>query len=399
MRHPPKAVVIGTGARPAGLLALYGASIVGRLPAGAVALVLLLRTREMTGSYAAGGIVAAVNGIALCVASPFLGRRIDRRGQRATLLALGAASAAALAGFAALPDATPLALVSLVAVLAGCTTPPLSACVRAVLSDVVPADGRHRAFALDSTVFELIYIAGPLVLVGIVGAWSLRGAVGACALLTVAGTTAFAATRLSRTWRGRKPGPADIRGPLREAGVRVLIAVVAVLGLGIAGLEVALAAFSEAEGSPNAIGVLLALSGVGSMTGGLLAARGRAPERPERRLTLLLLSLALLEVPLALVHSLPAMAAAMVIGGLAIAPSLALAFQLVGDVAPPGTATEALAWMGSATAAGLAAGAAVAGALVERFGTTVALGSIVAYGLVAMALTAVNAPALTPRAR
>jgi len=61
-----------------------------------VGLVLLLRTREMTGSYAAGGVVAAVNGFGLCVAAPFLGRRIDHRGERATLLALGGGPATSL---------------------------------------------------------------------------------------------------------------------------------------------------------------------------------------------------------------------------------------------------------------------------------------------------------------
>ena len=57
-----------------GVWRVYVASIVGRLPMGALGLLLILRTRDMTGSYAAGGAVSAAYAIALGVAGPLLGR-------------------------------------------------------------------------------------------------------------------------------------------------------------------------------------------------------------------------------------------------------------------------------------------------------------------------------------
>ena len=69
------------------MLTVYLAGVVGRLPAGAIGLVLILRTREMTGSYAAGGAVAAAYSIALALGAPLLGRWIDGHGQRGVLLA------------------------------------------------------------------------------------------------------------------------------------------------------------------------------------------------------------------------------------------------------------------------------------------------------------------------
>ncbi|MEA2126847.1 MAG: hypothetical protein QOI80_3629 [Solirubrobacteraceae bacterium] len=371
-----------------GVIPVYIASIFGRLPNGALSLVLLLRTREMTGSYAAGGVVAAASGLALGVSSPVLGRLIDRRGQRQVLLLSCLASTAALAGFAALPDDTPLAVAILVATLAGASTPPLNSCLRALLAAVIPPELRHRAFAIDSTMFELVYISGPLMLVGVIGAWSLRAAVASCAVLTFVGTVVFASTRLSRAITGTPASPHDIAGPLRHPGVQTLLTSVLLFGLAIAGLEVGLAAFAEHEGHTNAVGYLLGLSGVGSMVGGLVAARTRPPADPARRLAVLLLGLAVLEVPLGIVGSLPAMAVAVTVAGFGIAPSLALTFQLTSEVAPTGTVTEAMTWLTSAIAGGLAAGSALAGWLVEHTGTTPVLFTVAVYGAVAAAVVA-----------
>ena len=41
-----------------GVRLIYVAGVIGKLPVGALGLLLILRTREMTGSYAAGGLVA-----------------------------------------------------------------------------------------------------------------------------------------------------------------------------------------------------------------------------------------------------------------------------------------------------------------------------------------------------
>jgi predicted MFS family arabinose efflux permease len=371
-----------------GIKPLYLASILGRLPVGALGLVLLLRTREMTGSYAAGGVVAAAYGLALAVVSPLQGRLIDRRGQRDVLILSSLASAAALAGFAALPDETTTIAAAAIAVVAGGTLPPLNSCLRALLAAVIPPELRHRAFALDSTMFELVYIAGPMLLVGVVGAWSLRAAALACAALTLSGTFAFAATRLSRSVTGCPDVAGDLAGPLRTPGVRLLLAATLLFGLYIAGLEVGLAAFADQEGHRSAVGYLLALSGVGSMIGGLVAARTAAPAQPGHRLAHLLAALAVLAVPMGLVSSLGAQAVAVVIGSLAIAPSLSLIFQLTSEVAPDGTVTEAMTWLTSFISAGIAGGSAVAGWLIERVDSTPVLLSMAVYGVAAAAVVA-----------
>jgi predicted MFS family arabinose efflux permease len=84
------------------------------------------------------------------------------------------------------------------------------------------------------------------------------------------------------------------------------------------------------------------------------------------------------------------MAAAITVAGFALAPSLALAFQLLSEVAPAGTVTEAQTWAGSAFGGGIALGSALGGWTVEHLGTTQTLAITVATGVAVAAIVAVR---------
>src|SRR5206468_4367159 len=103
------------------------------------------------------------------------------------------------------------------------------------------------------------------------------------------GTLAFSATRESRGWR---PAPARGRRPrggaLRSPGLQTLAIAVALAGATFGAIEVAVPAACQAAGAKGATGPLLALWGVGSLVGGLAAARAAAAPDAARRLGLLL---------------------------------------------------------------------------------------------------------------
>src|SRR5215218_10291043 len=96
-------VPIGTLLRVPGFTRLFLASMAGRLPASALGLVLILRTRELTGSFAAGGAVAGAYALANGVTGPLLGRLVDRRGQGSVLVPAGLVATGAMIAFALLP--------------------------------------------------------------------------------------------------------------------------------------------------------------------------------------------------------------------------------------------------------------------------------------------------------
>jgi MFS family permease len=88
----------------------------------------------------------------------------------------------------------------------------------------------------------------------------------------------------------------------------------------------------------------------------------------------------LCSLPLLLAPSILAMAPLALIAGLCLAPYMAAANQLVGDVAPPGAVTEAFAWPITAIGLGAAGGSAVAGAVAQSWGWRPGFGAVVAAG-------------------
>ena len=142
---------------------------------------LILRTQELTGSYAAGGLVAGAFALALGVAAPILGRAIDRRGQTGVLIWSALASTVRSASSPSPRTATPPRSPWPPSPRGG-RPAPVNSCLRALWSQVLAPERRHRAFNIDSVVFEIVYISGPLLIVGAIGAWSMQAAVVACAL-------------------------------------------------------------------------------------------------------------------------------------------------------------------------------------------------------------------------
>jgi MFS family permease len=363
-------VPIGSLLRVPGFARLFLASMAGRLPASALGLVLILRTRELTGSFAAGGAVAGAYALANGVTGPLLGRLVDRRGQGAVLVPAGLLSTAAMVAFALLPHGVAVLPAVALAALTGAAFPPLGPCLRTLWPALLGEDSArmHAAFSLESAALEATYIVGPVVIAGAIGAWSTAAATLACGALLAGGVAAFCAHPASRGWRPAGGRGAGAAGALRAPGVRTLVLVFALLGVTFGSVEIAVPVAAEAAGHAGVAGLLLGVWGLGSLLGGLVAARAGAARDPVRRLTLLLAALAgghlLLTIPLG---PLP-LAALLLLAGLALSPAIATAYAMVGSLAPAGTVTEAYTWLSTGIAAGLAAGAALSGALAQSHG-------------------------------
>jgi MFS family permease len=363
---------------------LLAAATIARLSPAIGNLAILLYTADQTGSFAAAGAAVGAFALGISVGAPLTARICDRRGLGmlvpfATAHAVAMVAIWLLAGSGA---AIPVIVVS--ALAAGCFYPPTGASLRARWQLLV--DGRllPSAYALDSVATSVSFLAGPLItaaLVATAGAGVALPAAGAAALLAstvfVARAPALAPERSSHTrWLG----------PLAAAGMRTMVVWVFAAGFAMGSLEVAVAGFAT-EGHGEALAaVLLSLWSVSSAA----ASFGygvRAPAWPLRRqihATAFALPLATLLVAAA--GSPVVMAALLVISAIPYAPMVIVSNQLVGEVAPRGTATEAYTWVVTATVAGTAAGGPVAGALVEDSTWQAAIAVGVAVGLAGAAL-------------
>jgi MFS family permease len=349
--------------RAPGIRRTYGTSLIARLPMGAHGLVLLLFVHQLTGSYALGGAASGGFALSLALSAPPLGRLIDRHGQTRVLVPLALAQTAVHFSLAAAPRDTPAALLLAGAVGAGLFLPPMSAAARALWSDLLDRHLLPAAYALEAAVLEAVYIVGPLLIVGAIGAVSLRLALivnGSCVLI---GTLWFASSRQSRRWRGAAADERHWAGPLASRAVRVLLVAIALFGIAIGAMEVGVAALTSAAGTPSAAGPVLAASGAGSLVGGLLMGRFGVAARPVRRFGLLLLALGAGMLPWLVAPSPWWLGVAVFVGSVPIAPALATSSALIGEWAPAGTVTEAFTWNGTSLSAGLAAGSAATGAL------------------------------------
>jgi predicted MFS family arabinose efflux permease len=369
---------------------LFATSILARVPVAALGVVVILRARELTGSYAAGGAAAAAGALATGLSQPLLARLVDRLGQARVLLPGAIVAAAALTAFALLPAGVPLGIILATTLIAGTTTPPLGPATRTLIPRVTPDAARLRAaYALESSALEITYIVGPLVFAGAIASWSTAAATLACAALLLGGTAAFLATPPSREWRPAPAPPAGHGwlGALRSPGVRTLLVLLALVGATFGTVEVGVPAAADHAGHPDAAGPLLSLWGAGSMLGGLLAMRLRRPSGPVARLTVAVTALAAGHLLLAPAAEEPLLlGACLLLAGFSIAPSFAAAFGLVEPLAPPGAVTEAFAWLSTGIGAGLAAGGALGGWAVEAQGADAALALAGLSGLVAVAV-------------
>src|SRR4051794_41860357 len=90
-----------------GVTRAFSASLVGRVPAGALGLLLVLRVRELGGGFADGGLAAAALSLGLGVAAPLVGRVVDARGQTRVLALSAATCGGALAALPPVPPGPP----------------------------------------------------------------------------------------------------------------------------------------------------------------------------------------------------------------------------------------------------------------------------------------------------
>jgi MFS family permease len=267
----------------------------------------------------------------------------------------------------ALVDA-PLVLVGLCAAAAGALMPPVGASLRALWPRIfADADLRAAAYALEASLQEIIFVAGPLLVAVLTSAVSPVLALAVAALAGGLGTAAIALAEPVRTWRPDERHAASILGALESAGVRTLVGLSLCLGLGFGATEVGWPAFAEDHGGAELGSIPIALFAAGSLVGGLVTgARVSVPPLRLLRISSVLL-VAGMTLPL-LGWSLPSMAVLAFLAGLPIAPVVMAAYGLVDAIATRGTAAEAFAWISTAVFVGFSIGTAVGGVLIDSVG-------------------------------
>lgn len=352
--------------------------VLARLGIGMTPLALLLLVQQATGRYAAAGLAGGLYALAGAALSPVAGRIADRIGPSPVLFVTAVAHPLALlalllvsrGGEAALP------LIFVTSALAGATYPPLTAAIRRAWNDVTEyGTGRHAlraaAMAAETSLFELVFVLGPLLVAAfVVITGGPAAALAGAALATLIGTAWIAWIPVMRRWR-RTGGEEHTRGlgPLRVSGFPALLVCVACLGTAFGAAGVIVPAYAGQHGGGDSLGgVLLGVWGLGSFAGGIWFGTRRPAMPLTRQFAWLLAAVAGSFLVLAAMPSPLALGLALVAGGATIAPALTVENNLVGRIAPAGMLNEAYTWVVTVSVGGSAVGGAVAGLIVDQPG-------------------------------
>ena len=361
---------------------LLSAAVIGRMPVGMGALAIFLLVRGAGGSYSTAGLAVGASTVAGCIGAPILGRIVDRLGQPRILLLSMASQVTALLLLAALAPGGGVELFALCA-LYGFSNPPLAASMRATWATLITDRSLiTRAFSLDSTAQEVIWILGPVLAAGLAEGISPRLPMVVMAAFSATGVIWFATSHESRTWRSKHVGERHLLGPLMAGPVRRVL--LSILGLAFAwgALELAVPAYAqENDASP---GGLLSIWAVGSVIGGLGYAARRWTSSPQRMMGILLalnllgfLIIFLAQTPLQL-------GILLLLTGVVNAPVIATFYVLIEELAPRGTVTEAFTWISTMFLVGISGGVALAGIVADAFDPRTAWWLAVGGGLFAV---------------
>lgn len=364
--------------RMPGARVLLVVGILARLGIGVTPLALLLLVEQVTGRYAAAGLAGGIYALSGAAVSPIAGRLADRMGPSPVLLVTAMLHPLGLAGLlvAAHGGAAALPWIFAASAFAGATYPPLTAAIRRAWTDMTEVGtGGHAlrpaAMAAETSLFELVFVLGPLLVAAfIVVTHDARAALIFAAAATLIGTAVVARLPVMRRWT-RHPVEATARGlgPLRAFGFPALLVCVAALGTAFGAAGVIVPAYAAHHGGDDSLGgVLLGVWGVGSAIGGIWFGTRRPAMALPKQFAWLLAAVGLSFLVLAFMPNPLSLGIALVVGGATIAPALTVENNLVGRIAPATMLNEAYTWVITVSVAGSAAGGAVAGAIVDRPG-------------------------------
>jgi MFS family permease len=390
--------IYGRILRVPGVAVLIAAATLTRLPFAINGLAVILFMRDATGSFATAGLVAGSLALGAGMGAPFAARLVDRRGA-VWLLPLAIVHGAAILALWGLGeiDAAAVALVAS-ALVAGASFPPSGAVLRSRWPELLAGDPElvRGAYAFDSVTIEISFVSGPLITGALVALAEPQAAMALSSVLVVAGTLLF----LSRLPDARRALPASEHtaglGPLRSPAIRLIALTSVPVGFCIGSVEVVIPAFSEEAGDAALAGVLLSVWSLASGIGGLIF--GARQSRRELLDSFLLIGalFPLATLPMVAAGAPVTMALFVAMSGAPIAPLIATRNELISQVAPEGTGTEAFTWLMTALIAGLSLGTAVAGAVVESNGWAEAVLIGVAVAAVGAIMTFARRGSLRP---
>ncbi len=371
--------------RTPGAKGFSAAGFLARLPIAMAPIGIVAMLSQTHGEYWLAGAVSATYALTNALVSPQISRLIDRLGQTAVVVPTTTLSVAAfLALIVATNQEWPIWVLFVTAFLAA-AMPSMSAMVRARWTELF----RNRpelntAYALESAADELVYIAGASLSVGLaVALFPEAGMLLSTACLAI-GTTGFILQRATEPQVRAVPHDRPRRSAIRQRPVQVITLALIFVGSIFATVEVSTVAITKELGQPHAASLVIGVYALGSFVVGLILGALNPRMALQRQLLIAVGVVAVSTLPLLIADTVPLLAVAVFVSGLAISPTFITSFGLIERRVPESMLTEGVTWVMTGIGIGMALGAFVTGWVVDTFGAQNGFWCSVAAGTAAV---------------
>jgi len=368
-------------------------SVMARLPMAMTLVGSILFLADRRDSFVEAGVLSGVVGLSAAVGAPVVGAAADRWGQRGVLVGACLVSASGFLVLVALVDGGyPFIAIAAAGTVAGLSSPQIGPMARTrwmgITLDRRPS-ALHLALGWESTVDEIAFICGPLLVASLGAAFGTEAPLLVAAGITLTFGVAFACHRTYDLARRRSAsGPAAPLRSLLSGRLLMLLAGITLMGAFWGSSLAAATANADAMGRISDGGLIYGAMAVGSAITALLV--GLLPHRFGMHWRWLVGSAFLLvaAVGIFFADSVLALTVWFGVAGLGVGLTIVSLFNLGAAAAPVGRATTTMTSMTSGLTLGRAGATVLAASLVTTGGV---IGGSLSVAAVSMAMLVIAA--------
>ena len=370
----------GTLLRIPGGFKFSSAGFIGRMPIAMDSLAIIFIVVAATDSYALAGALTAVGSIVVGAAEVFWSRQADQRGQAKILrLAVPIRIIAFLIFVFLVSKDAPIWTWFVSLIIAESTAINAGGLVRrrwlhTLKNDPDNKDGHlvNTAYSWEAMVDEFVFIVGPVVATTCAIKIAPSAGILAGLIFLAIGLPSLAAMKSTEPpaepRNEQEPHPPILKNPI----VQSIVLPCAFLGGFFGAVGITVVGFAEELNHPESTGWLLAIWAVGSAVAALVNGAIKFKSAQATRFLIYLVGFTIGTVPLLFMQTIPALAVALFINGLFIAPLIVNAYGTVENAVPAGQITEALTWVIAGMPLGGAISSALAGVVIDNSGAQMA---------------------------
>jgi MFS family permease len=362
------------------------AGFVARMPMAMAPIGIVAMLSQTHGEYWLAGAVSATYALANAFVAPQISRLVDRLGQARIVVPTTVISVLAFVVLIAAANQDWPIWTLFVSALLAAAMPSIPAMVRARWTELFrDRPEMNTAFAFESAADELVYIAGASLSVGLSVALFPEAGMLASTLFLAFGSTAFVLQRSTEP-RVRPFDQGSSGSAIRLRPVQIITLALIFIGATFATTEVSTVAITKELGQPGAASLVIGVYALGSFVVGIIIGALNLKTPLQIQLAIAVAIIALTTLPLLVADTVPLLALAVFVSGVAISPTFITAFGLIERRVPEAMLTEGVTWVMTGIGIGMALGSFAAGWVVDAFGAQSGFLVSVAAGAIALVI-------------